>query len=939
MKNLKNFLYLFIIFLAIVFSGKALNLLADYFWFQAVGYDPVFLISLTAKFLVWLVFALLFVAFFYSNITLTHSAKENRPEPLRLVRKTESTRMFLKQQTVNLTLLFISVVLGIIMGILPLPSWLMILRFLNQTPFGTTDPLFQKDIGFYVFSLPAYRFLSSWLFLAITTTMISVGIMYIKNNIFSSDNSEFGMGQFLGNNPSLDKFNLPVRAKLHLSILVALLLLLYAFQTRLEMFELLFSTHGAVFGASYTDVHARLGVQWLTLILAVAAAGLFLATLRTPRWKIPFISLGVLVLWKTLLSPIYPEMVQRFLVEPNELKKERSFIENNISYTRQAYNINNIEEKNFAADDSLTINDIEKEKPTIRNIKLWNKRPLKRTYKEIQEMRLYYNFLSVDVDRYQLDGRLTQLMLSPREIIPTLLPQEAHTWENLHLQYTHGYGLVMSPVNHVTPEGLPHLIIKDIPPVSESSLVVTQPEIYYGEASREYSIVKTTTPEFDYPKGDKNAYTHYTGIGGVRLNNLFMQLLYAWEEADPQIFLSSYVTFESRILLRRNIKKRVYAIAPYLDLDQDPYLVLSEGKLYWIMDGYTTSNRYPYSKPFSSYLNYIRNPVKIVVDAYNGSIYFYLVDPTDPIIQTYNNIFPGVFKPFNEMPEDLRRHIRYPKDLFEIQCHMYRTYHMRDPAVFYNREDQWAVPQETEQEQEMRSYYLIMRLPGEKREEFLLFLPFTPRGKNNMIAWMGARCDEDQYGKLIVFKFPKEKLIYGPQQIEARINQDATISKELTLWGQQGSRVIHGDLLIIPINQSLLYVKPLYLQASRNDIPELKRTIVALGNRIVMKDNLSDALTTIFGGKVHLEDVLEETIVSQTSDQNIKKLTQKAYERFSLAEAFLREGNWAEWGKVMEELKNLLNKMKNFQDQSEPQRNNEELREKKSGSPVNPDYL
>lgn len=905
MKSSQKLFYFVTIFLVIVFSGKFLNLLADYFWFQAVGYDPVFLKTLITKFLVWLVFTLLSGGFFFINIYLAHTNTQKHSEmKLRLV--TEIPQITMKQRAINTTILLVSVVTGIIMGMLVLPSWFVILRYLNQTPFGTIDPLFGRDIGFYVFSLPVYRTLTSWIFFLLIITLIGLGTIYLRGRLP------------LENNFPASKPSLPIQAKFHLSILTGLLFFLYAIQVRLDIFDLLYSRQGATFGAGYTDIHAQLWAYWLILIFAVITGAVFLISSRSPKWKAPLISIGVLVSGMIMAGHIYPQIMQRFVVEPNELEKERPYIKNSIHYTRKAYNLDKIEEKNFAADNSLTITDIEGETPTIRNIKLWDKRPLKLTYKEIQEMRLYYNFQSVDVDRYMVDGRLVQVMLSPREMVPGLLPPEAQTWENTHLKYTHGYGLGMSPVNHVTPEGLPHLIIKDIPPVSETSLVVEQPEIYYGEESVAYVIVNTASPEFDYPKGDKNVYAKYEGIGGIKLTSWFKRLLFAWEEADLQIFFSDYISNESRILLRRNVVDRVRAVAPYIDFDQDPYLVLSEGRLYWILDGYTISDRYPYSEPFAENLNYIRNPIKAVVDAYNGSIYLYLVDPTDSLIQTFNKIFPGVLKPFDQMSEDLRKHIRYPKDLFEIQCRMYQTYHMKDTTVFYNREDQWETPREIDEEQPMRPYYLIMRLPGEKHEEFLLFLPFTPQNKSNMIAWIGARCDGDRYGKLIVYKFPKEKLIYGPKQIEARINQNTEISKELTLWGQQGSQVIQGDLLVIPIKQSLLYVKPLYLQASKNQIPELKRIIIAFGNQIVMKENLYSALAGIFGGKDKLETVIGIPPHPSTTDERIRELAIKAYERFAVAEELLKESRWTEWGKVMEEVKDLLKKIRDQSIKKQP---------------------
>jgi uncharacterized membrane protein (UPF0182 family) len=686
-------------------------------------------------------------------------------------------------------------------------------------------------------------------------------------------------------------------------------------------------------------------------------AVVFFLNVFKPRAKVIMIGAGVWIGAVVVFATFLPTLVQKLVVKPNELAKESPYIAYNIDYTRKAYNLNKIQEVDnlnkiqevdFPVSDTLSAGDIEEHNVTIQNIRIWDERPLLQTYRQIQSIRLYYDFNNVDVDRYLINNQLRQVTLAARELALNQLPPQANTWVNRHLIYTHGYGLALSPVNEVTSEGLPRLFIKDLPPSFEPDLKVERPEIYYGEKTDEYVLVKTKAKEFDYPKGDKNVYTTYQGTGGVHIKSFPRRLLFALGFLDPQILFTAYLSPESRIMYDRQINRRAGSIAPFLDYDGDPYLVVSEGKLYWIQDAYTTSNMYPYSRRSYKYLknkklNYIRNSVKVTIDAYNGNVSFYMIDEEDPIVKTYSRIFPDLFKPFDEMPADLKKHIRYPKDLFKIQVGTYKTYHMEDVQVFYNQEDLWQIPDEiySDTRQEMEPYYIIIKVPEEIKEEFILMLPFTPSKKDNMIAWLAARSDLPNYGKLLVYKLPKEKLVYGPMQIEARVDQQTEISRELSLWGQKGSRVIRGNLLAIPISDSFIYVEPVYLEAKQEEsetpatpatkpspfrksqrggagvsplveksrsasLPELKRVIVAFGNRLVMGKSLDEALNGVLEREISPGELVTPRVFKTLGADNLGEL---ALQHYNKAKDYLRQGNWAEYGKELENLEKVLRDM------------------------------
>jgi uncharacterized membrane protein (UPF0182 family) len=701
----------------------------------------------------------------------------------------------------------------------------------------------------------------------------------------------------------------------HMGGLVIAILGLFAWGYWLGIWELVFSDRGLVFGASYTDMHAQLPAQWILIVVILIFIGLVGASIWRRRLRL---SLFGLIGWITaaiIVSGIFPAIVQRFQVEPNELVRERPYIDYNIQYTREAFALDRIEEQPFPANETPTPQDITDNGVTISNIRLWDPRPLKDTYNQIQSIRLYYDFNDVDVDRYVINDAYRQVFLSARELSAEKLAGEAQTWVNRRLQFTHGYGIALSPVNEVSTQGLPTLLVKDIPPAGE--FTIERPQIYYGEKTNEYVIANTATQEFDFPMGNENVYGYYKGTGGVSLGSFVRRLVYAWQFGDLNLLISSELTRESRVLYYRNIKTRVSHIAPFLTLDSDPYMVVSEGKLFWIQDAYTTTNRYPYSQPLGG-LNYIRNSVKAVIDAYNGSVTFYVTEPGDALIRTYQAIFPDLFLPAEQMPESLQTHWRYPEGMFKIQASVYQSYHMKDARVFYNKEDLWAVPREfyADKEQAIEPYYIIMRLPGEQREEFLLMLPFTPVNKNNTIGWLAARCDGQNYGKLLAYLFPKEHLVYGPSQIENRIQQDTTITEQFALWGRGGSRVIRGNLLLIPIAESMIYTEPVFLQADAGGLPELKRVIVTAGDQIAMEATLEESLAAIFGTEAPPSGPVVEPPSPLPPEvpmaPEIIELVEEARQHYEKAQEYLKVGDWANYGSELDALKAILDRLAEY---------------------------
>ena len=780
----------------------------EYLWFDSLGYASVYTTIIGTRVLVFFVAAAVFTLLLLGNMVLaTRLAPKTQPSfwPWAIARRISSM--------LRVNVIIGTIFLAFIFGMIAQGNWETILRFFNAQPFGVTDPIFIREVSFYVFSLPFLKMIQGWLTGALVMSLLGSGVVYLLS---------YGVQRL--------RFDFSRRVLAHIGGLLMLIFALVGWSYWLGIWELVFSGQGAVFGAGYTDLHASLPAKWILIVTMVFFIAVILVSILRKSYRLPLYALGAWIGVGIIVGGIYPALLQRFQVEPNEFAREEQYIGYNIEYTRQAFALDRIEEVQFPAKDTPTPQDIAANPTTIRNIRLWDPRPLINTYNQLQSFRQYYDFNDVDIDRYTIDGDYNQVMLSARELSAGKLPSEAQTWINRKLQFTHGYGFTLSPVNEIGSDGLPILEVKDIPVSGVISL--DRPQIYFGEQTDDYVIVKTQTEELDYATGAKTVYGFYEGDGGVSLKGLIRRLAYAWQFGDFNILISSQLTPESHILYYRNIQQRVNHIAQFLKLDKDPYLVAIDGQLFWIQDAYTVSDRYPYSEPVGG-LNYIRNSVKAVINAYAGDVTFYIADSSDALIQTYRAIFPDLFVAMEDMPEAIKEHLRYPEDMFSIQSNVYQTYHMRDPRVFYNKEDLWTVPRELyfgNDQQPVQPYYVIMKLPGESDEEFLLMLPFTPSNKDIAIGWLAARSDGENYGKLLSYLFPKGETILGPSQIENRIGQDTVITEQLALWSRGGSNVIRGNLLLIPIGESMLFVEPVFLEAQTGGLPELKRVIVATSN-------------------------------------------------------------------------------------------------------------
>jgi len=799
----------------------------DWLWFDNLGYVSVYAKVLVTR--IWLFFA---SALFFAMLLSVNVYVAGRLSGGESILPVPHEMQRLLRLGVRAGVVLAAFIMSLAFGLVASGRWESFIRFMNAVPFNMQDPLFHRDISFYVATLPVLNFVQGWLLGAVIAIGVTVVVIYMLNF------------QLRG-----VRFVLTPAIRAHLAALGACLMLVIAAKYYLDILGLVLSSRGVAFGAAYTDVHAVLPSLRLLIGITVASAILFIGGIFT---KGPRLMLGAFGLWAgsaIIVGAIFPALFQRLAVTPSELTREEPYIERNIEATRSALGLGRISEVPFPVAYGLQAETVASNPETIGNIRLWDYLPLKDTYNQLQFIRLYYTFQDVDVDRYVIDGTYRQVLLSARELSPENLPSEAQRWVNRKLQYTHGYGVAMSPVNEFTAEGRPTFLLKDIPPTGK--LDVERPEIYYGENTMDYVIVNTLTQEFDYPAGeDTPVYVRYQGDGGVLLCSSFRRLVYAWQMSDINVLISDQLTSESRIQYHRQIQERISTIAPFLKLDDDPYLVVADGRLWWIQDAYTVTDNYPYSTryamPFGTY-NYIRNSVKAVVDPYNGSVDFYVVDPQDAVLQMYQRAFPVLFKPFEEMPEALKPHIRYPEDLFLIQSNVYLQYHMRDARVFFNKEDQWTIPTETffGKQSPVEPYYVIMKIPGESEEEFVLILPFTPTGKPNMVAWLAARADMPQYGELLAFLFPKDRQVVGPSQVEARIDNDPTISQQFTLWGQAGSQVIRGNLLTIPIDDTVIFVEPVFLQAERFPFPELKQVIVATTEKVIMRPTLEEGLVAL----------------------------------------------------------------------------------------------
>jgi hypothetical protein len=845
-----------IVSLVIVFIVFSLlkTIYTDWLWFDSLGYQGIYRKVLFTKITLFLLGFL--VTFFFVLSTLYFADRNTKGVSQANI--PASLDSVIKKIKLLATLL-IAIFLAIIMGGVFSSKWELFLRFTNAETFELLDPVYSKDIGFFVFELPAYSFIQGWLLTVLAFCLVLSVLMSFLN--YTLRGLPFD---------SKNKF-----LRIQLALITAAIIFVVSAGLWIDRLELVQSPGGLVFGATYADLATRQPALLILPILGVLTAFIVLALAISSKARLAFLSIGVWVGLIVVSTTLIPFAVQKFSVDPNEFVKEEQYILRNMEFTREGFGLNNIEKTFYEAEGDIDSSLITENLSTIQNIRLWDYRPLTDVYKQIQLIRPYYDFKDADVDRYYIDGEYRQVLLAAREVAPEKLDDSAQTWVNRKLYYTHGIGLAMSPVTEFTGEGRPEFFSKDIPANGEipvgspdasktPDIVVSNPRIYYGENTTDYVLVNTNTDELDYQTGEGVlAKTNYQGDGGVNLGSFVRKLIYAWEMGDINILISSELNTDSRIQYRRQIQDRISSVAPFLTLDKDPYIVADQEQLFWVQDAYTTSSNMPYSNPIydadskSSY-NYIRNSIKIVVNAFSGDIDFYLWDPTDPIAVTYSRIFPDMFIDSSEMPDSLKQHMRFPQGLFSVQASKYIKYHMEEPELFYGNEDLWALPQEkfgqSETLQLVEPYYVIMKLPGETSEEFVLLMPYTPNDRPNMVGWLAARSDGDNYGKLAAYNFPKDKQVDGPEQVDARIDNDQEISAWFTLRCSEGSTCIRGNLLVIPIGDSILYAEPIYIQAEGVSFPELKKVVLATKDNVVMGDSLEDALTKLTG----VETVLTE---------------------------------------------------------------------------------
>jgi uncharacterized protein len=880
-----------------------LDFLVDWLWFGEVGYQQVYSTEIWARATVWSVTFVAAMAWLALHARLALAAMS--PAPMSFTTRDGFTVALPTREQVRPLVLLLAAIGSFLVASFASSQWTTLLSWWNQVPFGKADPILGHDAALYVFTLPALVLLRGVLLALVLLAAAGVAALYFASGQVAM--TPFGLRAEPG-------------ARRHLGWLATGLFLVLALGAWLSRLHEIVEPSGIIQGASYADVYGRMPAALLLAVAAIVAAALSAAAAVTGKTRhlLTAVAIYAIVL---LGGEAYASMLQRFAVTPNEQVRETPFMEYNIAATRDAFALDRVEERELPGEASLTAADIENNRGTIDNVRLWDHQPLLETFGQIQEIRTYYDFVSVDNDRYRINGQNRQVMLSARELNTAALPNR--TWINERLVFTHGHGLTLGPVNQVTNEGLPVLFVRDLPPVTTVDLQITEPSIYFGELANDYVIARTRAQEFHYPKGEDNVYSQYAGSGGVELGSFWRKLLFAARFRSYQILLSDDITSESRLMFDRQIRRRVSKIAPFLVLDEDPYPVVSDGRIFWIQDAYTVTDRYPYSSA-SSGVNYIRNSVKVVIDAYQGSVTFYAADAADPIAQTLARTFPDLLTPLDQMPADLRAHVRYPEGIFAIQAAVYATYHMTNPAVFYNKEDQWEAPavDSSGESRRMEPYYTMMKLPGEQDAEFIQMLPFTPRRRDNLASWMVARSDGEHYGKLQVFQFPKQTLVFGPQQVVARINQDQVISPQITLWNQQGSQVIQGTLMVIPIEESLIYVRPLYLRAQAGRIPEMRRVIVAYQNNIVMEPTLDQAMARLFGTKDRATAPPQAgaaaappspTSTAAPTTGEWERIATEAGETYQRAIEAQRAGDWARYGEEIKRLGGLLEQLKRRQ--------------------------
>lgn len=889
--------------LIIIIIGAFSDWIVEWLWLNSLGYSQVFWTIKSTQILLFMAAVLICLLYVLPNLyflgkRISYFNLNLGRTPFGNINLAEFSPRQIK------TILFSAgALLSIFFSFAFFMRWDTYFRFHWNKVVGKTDPLFGHDIGFYLFRLPFLEIIQNSLIVLVFFMTFFLVVVYLASGSVTIQKTDSSSG-----------IRLQPYARKHLGINAGLWLLLLSWGYYLERYQLLYNKSGVVYGASYTDVNVLLPVIWVMTVLCLLLA--LVAFFQYFRSRIGWLLKGgLIVLAASIVGQILlPPAIQQLSVEPNELELETPYLKHNIAQTRLAYELASFNERNYSAGDSLSYSTLKDNTETLQNIRLWDPRLIIQAYRQLQEIRLYYQFYNVDLDRYHTNEGYKQMMVAARELSEEL-PKQAQTWVNQHLQYTHGYGMVMSPVTEITPQGDPRLVIKDLPPVSNINLDINQAAIYYGETDPDYKLVNTEVKELDYPSGDQNVYTHYKGTGGVSIDGFFEKLLFAWQFGDYNILLTDYLREGSKIQFWKNIQKRVKSVAPFLKLQDDPYMVLSEGKLYWIQDAYTTSGDYPYSEPYFDRYNYIRNSVKVVVDAYNGSVDFYVSDQQDPVIDVYKDIFPSMFKPLDQMPANLKQHIRYPKHLFKVQMEIFNRYHMTNPQVFYNNEDLWTRPNEKYggQQIKMEPYYILSKLPGEEQLQYLLISPLTPNNRDNMVAWMAAKSDPPQYGQVEVFELPKERLFLGPAQIEAKIDQDTDISRQLSLWDQRGSKVIRGNLMVIPIENSFLYVEPVFLIAEGVDIPQLQRVIATAGEQVVMEPTLKQAIAALFGRAPGTQNatvppaaVAQDSLSALSFPAQSEQL-QQLQKLWNELQTAMQNGDWQTFGEKMDAIKVLLN--------------------------------
>ena len=917
------------VLVVLLFVPFAAGRIADWLWYREIGFERVFFTKVIAQWVLGLPTALLAFVVLYGNarFALRGEPRLRRP-PIAQIRTGAELRdvaQSLLAKGLGGLALPACLVLSVLVALGASGQWRTVLQAAYGTPFGVTDPVFGRDAGYYVFSLPAIELVTGLLYGLLLITLLAV---VVPIHLARGEVARSARGVFVG-----------PRAQMQLAALAGMLLLITAVRIRFVRIPgLLFGEHLPLTGANYVDLHTRLPALHVLSVVALIGAGLIVwGGLRGRLVPVGMrVVIGYLV--AAALGAVIPAAYQRLVVQPNELARETPQIVHHIRATRQAWGLEGIEERELGTDTRLTPQLIAANRATIDNVRLWDREPLLQTFGQIQSIRTYYDFLAVDDDRYRIGGQLRQVMLSAREMNTASLPTRGFI--NEHLTYTHGMGVTLGPSNAVTSEGLPVLFIKDLPPVSSIDVRIARPQIYYGEMSNDFVLAPSRQREFDYPagEGDVAAYSSYDGPGGVSVASFARRLLYAVRFGSLNILLSNDLTDRTRILYYRNVRERAARALPFLSFDRDPYLVITaDGRLVWMLDGYTVSSRYPYARPVSDGVNYMRNSVKVTIDAYGGDLRAYLAAPNDPIIRTLARIYPRLLLPIDSMPADLRAHMRYPEDLFRLQSALFATYHMANPETFYHREDQWQIPnvpaaagsgREPQASGETFMRHMVMRLPGEQAPEFILMRPFTPRQKDNLAAWMVARNDGANYGKLAVYRFPRQSLVFGPNQIVNRINQDTEVARQITLWDQRGSEVLRGELLVLPIEGALIYVQPLYLRAQGGRIPELKRVVAAHEGRVSMAETLDGALAALLGNVPPVADTT--TIVTESASPGdttsaakpatgapaaSAALVRQAREHYDRARAAQRADDWATYGTEMRRLGEVLRQLESSRTQ------------------------